>query len=119
MFNHVLKFSKWFLIIPIVIFLLIVTITILLFSNLIKRSNAVTDKIQSNTNSMIESMFDSEIIKDQFSTDEDKEKEVTVNINEYGSTSQYKVKVTKYEVVEDKFKRIEEGYELVKFHLVV
>lgn len=56
------------------------------------------------------SLFDSSV---------ETEENVTIGIDEYGETSEYKVKVTKYEKQEDKFNRLESGYEYVKFYLVV
>ena len=59
-------------------------------------------------------------IKDEINELNKKEDEkITVGFNEYAETSEYKVKVTKYEVVEDKFNRLDDSYEYIKFHLVV
>lgn len=47
------------------------------------------------------------------------EENVTVGIDEYGETSEYKVKVTSYEKEEDIFNQLDSGYEYIKFYLVV
>lgn len=117
-FNHVLKFSKWIIIIPVSIFLIIIITFIILSSSIIKKSNEDVDKFQSNAESMIDSIFNSDLIQDQI-PDNKKEKDVTVMLGEYGSTSKYKAKVTDYKVVEDKFNRLQEGYEYVEFNLQV
>ena len=118
LFNHALKFSKWIIIIPIVIFLMLITTFIILSTNIMKKSNNEVDKFQSNAESMIDSIFNSDLIQDQIS-EIDKEKEVTVKLGEYGSTSKYKATVTKYEIVEDRFNKLDEEYEYVKFYLQV
>lgn len=111
--NHVLgtmKFSKVFMIIPIFIFLIIFTIIIISFLNFGK--DVKTEKKDNITE--IQDKVES-IINDG-SKDQEK---VTVGFNEYAETKKYKVKVEKYEVVEDIFHEAEEGYELVKFDLIV
>jgi len=113
--NHLLgtmRFSKVFLIIPIIFFLIIFTIIIIVFLNFGKdneKENIKQDSIQ-DMQDKVESLIN----------DNKKEQEkVTVGFNEFAQTEKYKVKVEKYEVVEDIFNEAEEGYELVKFHLIV
>lgn len=108
LFNHTLKFSKWILIIPIVLVLVGVTVFALFFNTIIKKANSI--KEDSN------SFFD--LIENQISGEKE-ENNVTVDFNGYGETSEYKVKVTKYEIIEDKFNRLDSEYEYVKFHLQV
>jgi hypothetical protein len=108
--NHVLgtmKFSRFFMIIPILAFIIIFTIVILGILSVDKK----TENNDNNFN--VEEIFDSIL-------EEPKEQEkIKANFNEFAETKKYKVKVEKYEVVEDKFNKAEPGYELVKFHLVV
>ena len=118
LFNHALKFSKLIIIIPVAIFLILIITFIILSTSIMKKSNDDVDKFQSNAESMIDSIFNSDLIQDQIS-DNKKEKEVTVTLGEYGSTSKYKAKVTEYKVIEDKFNRLQEGYEYVEFNLQV
>ena len=95
----VFAFSKFLMIMPIIIFIIIITIVF-------KSVNKQMD-IEQN-------------IKDEINELNKKEDEkITVGFNEYAETSEYKVKVTKYEVVEDKFNRLDDSYEYIKFHLVV
>lgn len=124
--NHVLgtvKFSRFFMIIPILIFVIVLTIIITGIIRIDKKSN---DNRDNNTN--VEEMFDSvleeqdkmEDIFDSIIEEQTKEQEkVTVNFNEFAETKDYKVKVEKYEAVEDTFNRLDAGYEYVKFHLIV
>ena len=65
----------------------------------------------------VNSIFES--INEQIENDLNEPEKVTVGFDEFGSTDEYKVKVTKYEGAEDKFRKLEEGYELIKFHLIV
>ena len=109
--GHVLgtmKFSKYFMIIPIIVFITIFTIVIISFVNIGNKSKE-NNKIDNSIN--VEEMFDS--INGTNSKDQEK---ITVNFNEFAETDKYKVKVEKYESVEDIFN---EADELVKFHLVV
>lgn len=109
--NHVLgtmKFSRFFMLIPIIVFIIIFTIVIITFSNARKGIKEEDSSLN------VEDIFDTVLGEDS------KEQEkVTVDFNEFGETLEYKVKVEKYEVVEDKFNEAEDGYELVKFHLIV
>lgn len=111
--NHVLgtiKFSKVFMVIPILIFVLVLTIIIVSFINFGKDVNDKEPENIIDVQEKLESIID----------DNSKEQEkVTANFNEYAETKKYKVKVEKYEVVEDIFNEADEGYELVKFHLIV
>lgn len=114
--NHVLgtmKFSKFFMIIPIVVFVIIFAVVITSFIG-VKNKVKENDNNNQDNNINIEEMFDSIL------GEESKEQEkVTANFNEFAETDKYKVKVEKYEVVEDIFNEADEGYELVKFHLIV
>jgi len=94
--NHtlgVMKFSKLFFIIPVIMFIVVVTIIISSFLRI--KGNFGINGGQSNNQN------------------------ITVNINEFGKIKDYGAKVTKYEVVQNIFKRPEEGYEFVKFYLMV
>ena len=110
--NHVLgtmKFSRFFMLIPIIVFVLVFAIIITGIISVERKSN---NKQDNNIN--VQDIFDSVMGEDS------KEQEkVTVNFNEFAETEEYKVKVEKYEVVEDTFNRLESGYEYVKFHLIV
>ena len=113
--NHtlgVMKVSKFIFIIPIIIFLVVASIIAFAFININKNFKDDSDKIKND----VESIFES--IKDE-DTRNEKDQNIVVGFNEYGSTKDYQVKVTKYETVEDKFNKIEVGYELVKFHLML
>ena len=118
-FNHVfstMKFSKWFIFIPIIIFTLVFSIFFFNFININKRFNTKSNEIKDEVDSLFDSVtdrFDKVLEKEQ------KPQKVTVNFNEFGETTDYRVKVEKYEVVEDTFNRLDEGYEYVKFHLIV
>ena len=114
--SHVLgamKFSRFFMIIPIIAFVIIFTIVILSFLDINKGiDEKIEEKYDNSIN--IEEMFDSVLGEDT------KEQEkITVNFNEFAETEKYKVKVEKYEVLEDTFNRLDAGYEYVKFHLIV
>ena len=102
-----MKFSKIFIIIPVIAFVMIF-ITILVFFN---TGNKMIDNFVDDANK-VDINLNEEIKKEE-------EKEVTVNFGEYGSTSKYRVKVVNYEVIEDKYNRLDEGYEYVEFDLVV
>lgn len=105
-FNHALntmKFSKLFLMFPILIFIIVFIIIIVNFINFNKNVDSTYNKFET----ILETDIDSE------------EKAIVVGFNEYGVTANYKVKVTDYEVVEDIFNRADEGYEYVKFYLMV
>ena len=97
--NHTMSFmnfSKVFRIVPIIIFVIAITIFITIFLNI---KNFKKSPFISNINDDIEN--------------------ITVNFNEYGKIDDYGFKVTKYEVVENKFDTPEEGYEYVKFYFEV
>ncbi len=109
-FGHVtgvMKFSKVFFIIPIIVFVGIF-VTIISFAIRTTENFESKDKVEFNI---------LEELKNNLETDE--EKEVTVNFGEYGETLEYRVKVTNYKTVEDPFNLLEEGYEYVQFDLVV
>ena len=67
LFNHALKFSKWIIIIPVAIFLILIITFIILSTSIMKKSNDDVDKFQSNAESMIDSIFNSDLIQDQIS----------------------------------------------------
>ena len=113
--NHVLgvfKFSKFFVIIPVLAYIAVFIIVIVSVLRYVKN-----DKEDNNLNDNkinIEEIFESTI------EEQKKEQEkITVNFNEFAETKKYKVKVEKYESVEDIFHKADSGYELVKFHLIV
>ena len=96
--NHtlgVMKVSKFFFIIPIFVFLVIVGVFITIFINVRNNFDFKNGTFKNNIES------------------------VTANFNEFGKIDEYGVKVTKYEVVENKFDKPDEGYEYVKFYLMV
>jgi len=76
------------------------------FGKIIK--SQIDNNKQTEIKDNVQSIFDSK-----------KEEDVVVDFDEYAQTSKYKVKVNKYEVVEDKFNRLDDDYEYVKFHLLV
>lgn len=96
-----MKISKYFLIFPLIIFIIIFIIVIYNFIFVHKNINSDLNQFESTHIEIPE------------------EKEIKVELNEYATTTEYRVKATKYEVVEDKFNRAEEGYEYVKFYLIV
>ncbi len=114
--SHVLgtmKFSRFFMLIPIIAFIIIFTIVIFSFLNINKGFKENNDNKHDN-NINVEDIFDSILEEDT------KEQEkITVNFNEFAQAEKYKVKVEKYEIVEDIFHKAEPGYQLVKFHLIV
>ena len=95
----VFAFSKLFMLVPIIIFIVIITIAV----KTVNKQINIKDGIKTEINEL----------------NKKAEEKITVGFNEYAETSEYKVKVTKYEVVEDKFNRLDDNYEYVKFHLVV
>jgi len=104
----VFAFSKLFMIIPVIIFAVIVVMMIVAISSV------------NNENKNKDNNFDVQEMFDSMMGEESKDQEkVVVNFNEFAETKKYRVKVTKYEAVEDNFQEAEEGYELVKFHLIV
>lgn len=86
----VMKLSKVFSIIPIIVFVAVVVIFITIF-------NGTRNDFGFETSS----------------------ESVTANFNEFAKIDEYGAKVTKYEVVENKFDKPEEGYEYVKFYLMI
>lgn len=114
--NHVLgtmKFSRFFMLIPIFAFVIIFTIVIVGILNVGKGFKEDDSNKQDNSLN-VEEMFNS-----IFGEDAKEQEKVIVNFNEFGETKDYKVKVEKYEVVEDTFNRLDSGYEYIKFHLIV
>ena len=115
--NHtlgVMKVSKFFFIIPVVVFLVIFSIVIFSFININKSFKDDSDKIQNGVESIIDS------VKDEVNNKTEKEdKKITVGFNEYGEVKDYKFKVYNYQVVEDKFRKAGEGYELVEFYFML
>lgn len=105
-----MKFSKVIFIIPIIIFIIVFITMITHFVGVAKRNNQNSNNNNNTT------------IKDNTNTStntEEKDKPVTVGMNEYGSTKTYRVKVTNYEVVTYWYKEAKEGYEYVKFELML
>ena len=123
LFDHVLgtlKFSRWFFLIPIVFFLIVFITIIFAFGRAGKSVNSQIEnnKIENNKIDINDTKEQIEDIFDSFGKEE-KQEMVTANFNEFASTKNYKVKVERYEIIEDVFKKAEDGYELVKFHLLV
>ena len=109
--KHVLgifTFSKFFAFIPIIMFLAIFGVIITIITNDVFKIDLENKK---ETDFNIEEIFDS--------NDKTESEKITVNFNEFAETKKYKVKVEKYEVVEDIFHKADSGYQLVKFHLIV
>ncbi len=100
----IMKFSKVVMIIPFIFFVIVIITAIVITTNNDKKK-------------LDEPNFDDSIIEDLF--DNEKEQEIVVGFDEFAETQKYKVKVEKYEVIEDVFNEADEGYELVKFHLIV
>ena len=119
-FDHVFsvfKFSRWFMLIPVVIFIVVFIAIISTFGRVRNSADTQTNNNKNDQTQIKEEVdnFFEEIINQQ-----NKEPEkVVVNFDEFAETEEYKVKVNKYEVIEDTFKKAEEGYELVKFYLLV
>jgi len=141
--NHTLKtftFSKIIFIIPIIIFFISVIVAIIFIAKQFKSFDNVTENnvsvfeditniideetknnIKENNVSVFEDITNiiDEEIKNNIKENDNSFTEVIVGLDEFGQTEKYKVKITKYEVVPDKFNRLEEGYEYVKFYLIV
>ena len=129
--NHVLgtiKFSRFFMVIPLLFFIIVFTMIII---GIISTRKGLEENIHNNQDK-VEEIFDSileEQIEDQDKMEEvldsmlgeqaKEQEKVTANFNEFAETKDYKVKVEKYEVVEDIFHKADPGYQLVKFHLIV
>lgn len=111
--NHtlgVMKVSKFIFVIPIVVFLVIFSIVIFSFISFNKNFKNDSENMQNNVES----------IKDEINNTSKKEdKKITVGFNEYGEVKDYKFKVYNYQVVEDRFRKAGEGYELVKFYFML
>lgn len=110
--NHVIdtmKVSRFLFVIPIIFFAIIFTVVLISIISDARKSNN-----QQNNNINVEEIFDSILGEDS------KEQEkIIANFNEFAETKNYKVKVEKYEVVDDIFDKADQGYQLVKFHLIV
>ena len=83
-----------------------------------ERIIANDDKEEMNELSNYENSDIIEQVEEMFNQTEEQE-DILININEFAQTKEYKVKVTKYEKQTDKFNRLEDGYEYVKFYLLV
>lgn len=118
--NHTLRtfaFSKIIFIIPIIIFFISIIVAIIFIAKQFKSFDNVTE----NNVSVFEDITNiiDEEIKNNIKENDNSSTEVIVGLDEFGQTEKYKVKITKYEVMPDKFNRLEEGYEYVKFYLIV
>lgn len=114
-FNHVFgvfKFSRIMFFIPIVVFLIVIVTAIIITSNKPSYNNNDFDMPSHNDNDF------GEIFEDMMGGKEEQQN-VVVGFDEFAETKEYKVKVTKYEVEEDIFNRLDDDYEYVKFHLIV
>ena len=101
---NAMKFSRWFLLIPIIVFIIIIIIAISVTSNSFKEENRLNN---------VEEFFDN------LDNNQDTQQDIVVKLDEFAETKDYKVKVTKYEVEKDIFNSLEDGYEYVKFYLLV
>ena len=125
LFNHALgalKFSKWLLLIPVFVFLIVLTIIIFAFGS----ARKVIDKqMEDNKNTQtqvkedVDDFFQNVFDDLDVGLEEEKAEIIEVNIGEFAETKDYKVKVTSYEKEEDIFNRLDSGYEYVKFNLLV
>lgn len=118
-FNTSMKFSKIFFIIPIVIFIVIFSIVIFSFINFNKDFDNESNETSNEMQEQVDSIFDKVMDEYNDNTSEKASKEIIVSIDEFGTIDEYQFKVTKYEMISDRFGRAEEGYEIVKFHLLV
>ena len=115
--NHavgIMKISKIMSIMPIIIFLVVISIIVFGFINTHKSMNDDSNKIENDIENIFESV--NEELNDNSEKNEEK---ITVKFNEYGETKKYKFKVINYETVEDKFRKAGEGYELIKFYFML
>ena len=115
-FKHVFgifKFSRILFALPILIFIIVIVVAIIITVNTDKKDINSTDNLDNSINNV------PEIFEDYFEQEENKQEEVVVNFNEFAETKEYKVKVTKYEKEKDIFNRLEDGYEYIKFYLLV
>ena len=115
LFDHVLgtfKFSRWFLLIPVGIFILAFCIIIFIFSQVSKSFDSRRDG--SELIDQMENFYDT-----YNSYDEEKIKDVTAGFDEFATTPKYRVKVNKYNTIDDNFRKAEDGYEIIEFHLLV
>lgn len=107
-------FSGVLSIIPIILFLIVFITIIIIGVNVATKTQNDYDKELNKENI-------NEIIEDVNNKFEDtkEQKDIVVNLDEFAETKEYKVKVTKYESVKDRFNRLEDGYEYIKFYLLV
>ena len=91
----IFSFSKFLFIIPIIVFLIIISIFLTVF---VKFGNNFD--LKSGT-------FDNNV------------ENIEANFNEFAKIEEYGFKVTRYEIVENIFDQPEEGYEYVKFYFTV
>lgn len=108
-FKHVFgvfKFSWIFFLLPVIVFIVIIIIAVSVSLNKPKTEN----KLENDLNKA-EDLFNN--------LGKEEQENVVVNFDEFAITKKYKVKVNKYEVVEDRFNKLDEDYEYVKFHLIV
>ena len=101
----IFAFSKYIILIPTVIFAIVFVLMVASFANKGNREQTIIDNSIEHT--------------DIFNDTDKKEENVVVGFDEFGKTSKYQVKVNKYEVVEDKFNKLSDDYEYVKFYLLV
>lgn len=107
--NSTFKFSKVFMIIPIIVFIIILSVIIFGFVSSQKNYN----NTKSNT---VKTIIDEK----NDNSEETKTKDVTVTgLNTYGETSDYKARVTNYEDVTFWYKEASAGYKFVKFYIEV
>lgn len=119
-FDHVFsvfKFSRWFMLIPGVIFIVVFIAIISTFGRV---KNSASTQTNNNKNDQTQIKEEVDNFFEEIINQQNKEPEkVVVNFNEFAETKEYKVKVNKYEVIEDEFERLDSSYEYVKFHLIV
>jgi len=112
-FNHVFgvfKFSRIMFFIPIVIFIIIIVTVITITSNNNRKAPSYRDN---DFNEIFEN------INEEITGEKEGQERIVVGLDEFAETKEYKVKVTKYEKEEDKFNRLDDDYEYIKFRLVV
>lgn len=103
------SFSKVFIasfFIPIIIIIIVFVVGVFI----VTKGQRV---VNSSSNKVIDTIINSNI------DSADVEKAVTVSLNEFAETSNYKVKVDSYEVIEDYPFKPTEGYQVVTFHFIV
>lgn len=122
MLNNTMKtmrFSRFFMFIPIIIFIGI--FGLIIYSS-IKTNDRFNSRSTINNDQIQIDLDDIKVDTNTNTNTEDVEEEtakVTVGLNEYGATSEYQAKVTGYENVTFWYKEPKEGYEFITFHLMV